>query len=207
MNYPLRNFIISLLSARDSTIEIGAFNDIALLIEHYPTEFLHSCLNNIGTHDTARIKTVLNNNENLVTMALGLLFMMPGVPCIYYGDEAGLIGKKDPDNRRYFPWGHEDQKLINCVSEWTKLRKQNEVLVTGKIGFIHLSPGVNCIVRYDDKELMMYCINCTSEDVVPSREKISFYCLPDEVIEKVKTVLDQIHLKAQTDFLEKYLYR
>lgn len=207
MNYPLRNFIISLLTARDSTIEVGAINDIALIIEHYPTGFLRNCLNNIGTHDTARIKTVLNNNENMVLMAFGLLFMMPGVPCIYYGDEAGLIGKKDPDNRRYFPWGCENQKLINCVSDWTKIRKQNEVLVTGKVGFIHLSPGVNCIVRYDDKELMLYCVNCTNEDVIPSRERISYYCLPKTIIEKTKTILDQVHLKAQTDFFKKYIYR
>lgn len=51
-----------------------------------------------------RIKTALQNDEKLVTLAFGLMFMLPGVPCIYYGDEAGLIGGKDPDNRRFFPW-------------------------------------------------------------------------------------------------------
>lgn len=203
MNYPVRNFIISLLSAKDSTVNIGAMNDFALMIENYPTNFLHNCLNNIGTHDTVRIKTVLNNNENLIRMAFSLLFMLPGVPCIYYGDEAGLAGNKDPDNRRYFPWGHEDHELIEYVSAWTKVRKQNEVLVNGKIGFINLSAGVNGIVRYDDKELIIYCFNCTNEDVIPSRGKCSFYCLPDSIVEKLKIVLDQIHLKAQTDFIQK----
>ncbi|KIY24018.1 hypothetical protein SB57_10800, partial [Lactobacillus delbrueckii subsp. bulgaricus] len=64
---------------------------------------------NIGTHDTARIKTVLGGDEQLVALAFGLLFLfsVPGVPYIYYGDEAGLEGDKDPDNRRYFPWGKE----------------------------------------------------------------------------------------------------
>ena len=203
MNYPIRNFIISLLSAQDSTIEIEAMNDLALLVENYPTDFLHNCLNNIGTHDTLRIKTVLNKNDNLVMMAFGLLFMMPGVPCIYYGDEAGLIGKEDPDNRRYFPWGHEDKKLIDCVSSWTKIRKQNPVLVNGKIGFVHLSAGVNSIVRYNDQEMIMYCVNCTNEDVIPLREKYSFYWLPSIIIDKIKDTLDQIQLKAQTDFIKK----
>lgn len=203
MNYPIRNFIISLLSAKDSTIEIEAMNDFARLIEDYPTDFLHNCLNNIGTHDTVRIKTVLNNNDNLVMMAFGLLFMLPGVPCIYYGDEAGLIGGKDPDNRRYFPWGREDQQLTDRVSDWTKIRKQNEVLVDGKIGFVHLAAGVNGIVRYNEQKIIVYCLNCTNEDIIPSSEKYSFYCLPDSIIDEVKKTLDQIQLKAQTDFMKK----
>ncbi|GAA2872088.1 alpha-amylase family glycosyl hydrolase [Lactobacillus intestinalis] len=91
MNYPARNFVVSLLTKDD---QIKAEDKFSQLVENYPSAFLKNCLNNIGTHDTERIKTVLHGNENLVAIAFGLLMMLPGVPCIYYGDEAGLIGKK-----------------------------------------------------------------------------------------------------------------
>ena len=117
MNYPVRNFIVGLLTSENNDAEIGLMNRLALLVEYYPTNFLRNCLNNIGTHDTVRIKTALQNDEKLVILAFGLMFMLPGVPCIYYGDEAGLIGGKDPDNRRFFPWGRESHSLISQVSK------------------------------------------------------------------------------------------
>lgn len=123
MNYPVRNFIVGLLTSENNDAEIGLMNRLALLVEHYPTNFLRNCLNNIGTHDTVRIKTALQNDEKLVILAFGLMFMLPGVPCIYYGDEAGLIGGKDPDNRRFFPWGRESHSLISQVSKWINVRK------------------------------------------------------------------------------------
>lgn len=135
MNYPVRNFIVGLLTSENSDAEIALMNKLALLVEHYPTNFLRNCLNNIGTHDTVRIKTALQNDEKLVLLAFGLMFMLPCVPCIYYGDEAGLIGDKDPDNRRFFPWGRESRSLIAQVSKWINVRKQNPVLVKSKIGF------------------------------------------------------------------------
>ncbi|WP_242367832.1 alpha-amylase family glycosyl hydrolase [Lactobacillus intestinalis] len=91
MNYSARNFVVSLLTKDD---QIKAEDKFSQLVENYPSAFLKNCLNNIGTHDTERIKTVLHGNENLVAIAFGLLMMLPGVPCIYYGDEAGLIGKR-----------------------------------------------------------------------------------------------------------------
>lgn len=117
MNYPVRNFIVGLLTSENNDAEIGLMNRLALLVEHYPTNFLRNYLNNIGTHDTVRIKTALQNDEKLVILAFGLIFMLPRVPCIYYGDEAGLIGGKDPDNRRFFPWGRESHSLISQVSK------------------------------------------------------------------------------------------
>lgn len=58
-------------------------------------------MNNIGTHDTERILTMLDGSVEAMDQAWGLMFMMPGIPCVYYGDEAGLTGGKDPDNRKF----------------------------------------------------------------------------------------------------------
>ena len=205
MNYPVRNFIVGLLTSENNDAEIGLMNRLALLVEHYPTNFLRNYLNNIGTHDTVRIKTALQNDEKLVILAFGLIFMLPGVPCIYYGDEAGLIGGKDPDNRRFFPWGRESHSLISQVSKWINVRKQNSVLVNGKIGFLHVATGINVIVRYDEKNIMVYCINKNKEETVLAKENFAFYCLPDAVANEVASELDQTKLAGESSILRKIL--
>ncbi|WP_367326648.1 glycoside hydrolase family 13 protein [Lactobacillus sp.] len=203
MNYPVRNFIVGLLTSENNDAEIALINKLALLVEHYPTNFLRNCLNNIGTHDTVRIKTALQNDEKLVLLAFGLMFMLPGVPCIYYGDEAGLIGDKDPDNRRFFPWGRESRSLIAQVSKWINVRKQNPVLVKGKIGFLHIATGINAIVRYDEKVIMVYCINKNKAETVLAKENLAFYCLPKTIAEEVAAELDQTKLSGEDSILRK----
>lgn len=203
MNYPVRNFIVGLLTSENNDAEIALMNKLALLVEHYPTNFLRNCLNNIGTHDTVRIKTALQNDEKLVLLAFGLMFMLPGVPCIYYGDEAGLIGDKDPDNRRFFPWGRESRSLIAQVSKWINVRKQNPVLVKSKIGFLHIATGINAIVRYDEKVIMVYCINKNKAETVLAKENFAFYCLPKTIAEEVAAELDQTKLSGEDSILRK----
>lgn len=203
MNYSVRNFIVGLLTSENNDAEIALMNKLALLVEHYPTNFLRNCLNNIGTHDTVRIKTALQNDEKLVLLAFGLMFMLPGVPCIYYGDEAGLIGDKDPDNRRFFPWGRESRSLIAQVSKWINVRKQNPVLVKGKIGFLHIATGINAIVRYDEKVIMVYCINKNKAETVLAKENLAFYCLPKTIAEEVAAELDQTKLSGEDSILRK----
>lgn len=202
MNYPVRNFIVGLLTSENNDAEIALMNKLAL-VEHYPTNFLRNCLNNIGTHDTVRIKTALQNDEKLVLLAFGLMFMLPGVPCIYYGDEAGLIGDKDPDNRRFFPWGRESRSLIAQVSKWINVRKQNPVLVKSKIGFLHIATGINAIVRYDEKVIMVYCINKNKAETVLAKENFAFYCLPKTIAEEVVAELDQTKLSGEDSILRK----
>ena len=87
MNYPVRNFIVSLLQANNETEEVAALNDLEKLVENYPKAFLENCLNNIGTHDAARIKTVLGGDEQLVALAFGLLFffLFPAFPTSIMG--------------------------------------------------------------------------------------------------------------------------
>ena len=202
MNYPMRNLIINLLQAKDEAGEISAMNDLEKLVENYPKAFLENCLNNIGTHDTERIKTVLGGDEELVAMAFGLMFAAPGVPCIYYGDEAGLIGGKDPDNRRCFPWGKESHFLEETVSMLASARKANPALVSGKVGFVKIRLGINALVRYNDREIVVYCYNRTNEDVDLDASEMRTYCLPEMIADLVRDLLDQ-EVIAKKDFLLK----
>ncbi|MDD6407203.1 MAG: glycoside hydrolase family 13 protein [Lactobacillus equicursoris] len=205
MNYPIRNFIIDLLQAKNEEDELSALNDLEKLVENYPKAFLENCMNNIGTHDTPRIKTVLGGDEDLVSLAFGLLFSVPGVPCVYYGDEAGLEGDKDPDNRRYFPWGEESQLLERKVARLASLRKQNPALVNGKVGFVKIAFGINALVRYNIKEVVVYCYNKTDQDVILDAGEFQTYCLPEEIAELVSDILDQESLLKKSDMHKTFL--
>ena len=100
-----------------------------------PKHVLDSLMNILSTHDTVRILTMFSKvNYNTLSLderasfklsrneyyfargklKLGamILYTIPGVPCVYYGDEAGVCGFTDPDNRRTYPWGREDQEMI-----------------------------------------------------------------------------------------------
>lgn len=199
MNYPARSFIISLLTKDD---QIAAQDKFSQLVENYPGTFLKNCLNNIGTHDTERIKTVLDGNEKLVAIAFGLLMMLPGVPCIYYGDEAGLIGKKDPDNRRFFPWGRESEFLENTVRDLIHFRKKHLTLVDGKIGFIHVNSDINGLVRQKGEETIIFVFNKGKSEATLSESEIQVECLPANIQKKVQRELADKTVKSESYLLK-----
>ena len=68
-------------------------------------------------------------------MASFLQYTLPGSPSLYYGDEAGMEGQKDPFNRRTYPWGREDRELLNFFRTLGQLRKTSDVLRQGDIHF------------------------------------------------------------------------
>lgn len=109
MNYPLRDAVIALLN---NQIDAYEFSDrMNCLFENYPKEAFYSNFNLIGSHDRERIINALGFDKEKQKLASVLSYVLPGAPVIYYGDEAGLMGSADPDNRRTFPWGKEDAEL------------------------------------------------------------------------------------------------
>ena len=67
-----------------------------------------------------------------------LQFFLPGVPCIYYGDEAGLEGYKDPFNRRCYPWGKENLDMIDFTKQLAVIRKSSKAFAQGEMKFLSL---------------------------------------------------------------------
>lgn len=134
-NYPFRDAIIGFLN-QEQTAEETAFTFLQLK-ENYPIDILKNHLNPIGSHDTVRIITALNGSNEKVKQAFAMLFTLPGVPTIYYGDEVGLEGKEDPDNRRPFPWGREDKNIQTFVSKWAKKRQEWDVLTQGDFHILY----------------------------------------------------------------------
>lgn len=106
-------------------------------------------MNLLGSHDTIRLQSLPCSDEARVRLALALLFFMPGAPCVYYGEELGLKGGKDPDNRRTMPWDSL-KKLVKTpihtyIKELISLRKANESLKKG--GFALEFQGNSFVIR------------------------------------------------------------
>ena len=83
----------------------------------------------------------------------------PGAPTIYYGDEAGMCGFTDPDNRRTFPWGREDQELIAYHKEMIQIHKENRELVTGSLKFLSNDYQLLSYGRFTDREKSVVTLN------------------------------------------------
>ena len=90
----------------------------------------------------------------------------PGAPTLYYGDEAGVTGFTDPDNRRTYPWGKEDQEMIRFHKEMIRIHKEFPVLTHGSLKF--LDSQWNCIsyARFSEWEQVIVAFNNSKEQKV-----------------------------------------
>lgn len=153
-NYPLRNAIFDFILGYINAGELH--NRIMNLFENYPLEHFYSVMNLLGSHDTPRALTILSEmpsgegmtyeeKANLTMtpeqeqlgikrMKMASLFIMtfPGMPCIYYGDEAGVTGYDDPLCRKTFPWGNENTEILLWYKKIVSLRHKYDALKTGK---------------------------------------------------------------------------
>jgi 4-alpha-glucanotransferase len=87
----------------------------------------------------------------------------PGVPCIYYGDEAGLRGTTDPHNRKTYPWGNENKEILNFYKEMIKLRNSDDVFVNGDFHSLYITDDIYAFTRSNDKKMVLIAINKSLE--------------------------------------------
>ena len=139
MGYPFRDTLITFLKGEISSKE--SYRRLMTIRENYPIESFMANLNLLGTHDVPRILTELDSKD---LTKLAVLFQMTyaGVPYIYYGDEAGLTGFKDPDNRKTYPWGREDEELLEFYKDAISLRTQYRVFREGDLYPLETQEGV-----------------------------------------------------------------
>ena len=169
MNYPWRNAIVAFLTDADDGTALG--ESLMTLAENYPPEVLSCVMNHLGTHDTPRILTVLGEpfrgtkDERAhrrmtpvqrktalmrLRMAAFLQFTLPGMPCIYYGDEAGMEGFEDPFCRVCYPWGHEDAQMLARYQAMTAMRNAHPVLRTGECVYLAPCADVLGVIRKNE---------------------------------------------------------
>ncbi|MBZ4665965.1 alpha amylase N-terminal ig-like domain-containing protein [Mahella sp.] len=171
MNYLFRNAVIDFILNESFNDGNGVHNPIdaakldqrlTSIYERYPLPVFYSTMNLLDSHDTMRILTVFGYNsadenqnsqeaKDLAVKRLKLAAIMqmgyPGMPSIYYGDEAGQSGGKDPDNRRMFPWGAEDTNLQAFFKNISNIRNKNQVLKTGDLGTLYAKGDVYAFGR------------------------------------------------------------
>jgi 4-alpha-glucanotransferase len=178
MNYPFRTAILNFLKDWDDGSRLA--DTVMTIAENYPPEVFLCNMNLLGTHDTARILTALVDDfdgsreekahrhlapqqymlaQERLLMASTLQYMLPGTPCLYYADEAGMEGYKDPFNRRTYPWGRENQTILEHFKLLGRLRKDHEALRLGDIRFFQAGDRKIGFTRSYNGKRLRICFN------------------------------------------------
>ena len=180
MNYPFRNAVLELLSRRD----VGTFvRTLTEIYASYPREVCDSLMNLLGTHDTARILTVLGDPTGgdgksnaelsalrlspdarkravaLLRIASTLQYTVYGFPSVYYGDEAGLEGYHDPFCRRPYPWGDEDPVLTAHYRLLGRFRAAHPALRGGDFRFLYVTDTAFLYERAGGDDRVLVAVN------------------------------------------------
>ncbi len=162
MNYPFRSAVLEFL--RGQSAEDTA-RGILTICQNYPKPALDTLLNFISTHDTERALTYLQDlpladhdrdwqagrrlsptsyelGIEKLKLAYAMVYTLPGVPCVYYGDEIGMQGYRDPFNRGYYDWNSAEDRLRPVLAQLSALRKSCDAFVDGTFQLVKAADGV-----------------------------------------------------------------
>ena len=144
------------------------------------TPSLQVAMNELSNHDHSRFLTRTNHmvgrvehlgpeaaneyvNKAVMREAVVMQMTWVGAPTVYYGDEAGVCGFTDPDNRRTYPWGHEDQELIAFHKEAIRIHKEHPALKTGSLKILGGEENILSYARFKGHDRIIVVINNRSE--------------------------------------------
>ena len=184
MNYPFRTAALQWLCGGDAS---DFRESMETLRENYPPDAYYSAMNFLSTHDTPRILTLLGGEpvpedkpgraaarlspagyelarRRLMVGAM-LLYAFPGSPTVYYGDEAGVQGYEDPLNRRTYPWGQEDERLLAWYRKLGALRCSRPSLQQGGISYPLAAGGGLAVRRRCGSEVTVAVMNAGAESL------------------------------------------
>jgi glycosidase len=201
MNYPFREAIIAF--AKEGGAELF-LESISSIIENYPPPALHLLMNHLGTHDTERVLTVLSGadlrNESrewqstlrltksqkqrakqILKLASVLQYTLPGIPSLYYGDEAGMEGGRDPFNRGCFPWENEDKELTEHFAALGALRTAHTVFREGMFAPLSATAGCVAFCRRGESETILVIAN-------KNEHEITYYLPPAYPLDTVSCI-------------------
>ena len=183
MNYPFSNAILDFVRHGDGNKFIDSVMDI---IETYPSEILNSLMNHLSNHDTPRFITAAGNEpvegresqaahpplsgydydraKELLKFGAIIQYSLPGVPTVYYGDEAGAQGYADPFNRGCFPWGGEDRELIEFYRSLGRIRRKINMPVR-EFESVAAGDGHICFLCKSENSALICAANLGGEEI------------------------------------------
>lgn len=165
MNYRFYTAVIDFIGKEKIGSDEFAF-EINKYLATYKRQTHKLLWNLIDSHDTIRFRNVSENNSwEKQKLAAVLQFTMVGTPVIYYGDEAGMTGGGDPDNRRGMLWGdYQDSEMLEFYKKLIGIRKNNSCLVSGEISFESVDKNILKFVREDvNGKIVVYVNNSSVE--------------------------------------------
>lgn len=209
MNYPLKDGIIRYMQTGNA---LDLLHCIRVLQNHYPKETLDCLMNILGTHDTARILTVLggiycrNKDEmaeksayldekgkeiaiNKLKTAAVLQYTLPGVPCLYYGDENGMEGHIDPFCRACFDWENLNEDLIDFYKNLGNIRKNyKEIFKDGIFEILRAENGFLFYKRCKNENAVYVYTNHSEKSYLLKLPEKYKDCISGEILENYISV-------------------
>lgn len=184
MNYPLGRTVLGFvggetldkdLAAKSGLGRIESLQALAFshrledMFDRYHWDIVTAQMNLLTSHDTPRLITLLRKDLKRTRLALSLLYTLPGAPMIYYGDEIGLEGGHDPDNRRGMIWQEErwQKPILDSIRHMARLRQGQPVLRRGKYQRLYAQDGHLAFARIHEHQALVVTVNTLDEPWKP----------------------------------------
>ena len=186
MNYPFKAAVLNFMTSKNA---FAFLEGVAQICNNYPAPMLDCTMNFLSTHDTVRAINLLSGSagnymsrneqancrlsyeeyqrgKHLLMVASTILFVLNGIPSIYYGDEAGLCGFADPFNRLCYPWGNEDRDLLDFFKSLCKFRtKYSNILADAVFEIVSCTENVAIFKRTNEEGTVVCAINMSNSPV------------------------------------------
>ena len=185
MNYPFANAILNFVKNGGGE---ALSETVHSVLENYPKCSVDTLMNHLGTHDTARVLTSLGKSDSFIgdrawqsgqrlsdyeynegikrlKAAAVIQYTLPGVPSLFYGDEAGVEGYGDPFCRATYPWGRENQELLEFYKNLGKVRKDCKAFVDGNFYTIYANRDAIAYTRSNDESQVFVAVNRGKDNI------------------------------------------
>ncbi|MCF0215635.1 MAG: glycoside hydrolase family 13 protein [Fibrobacteraceae bacterium] len=165
MNYPFRRAVLKYLFDKEPC---SCLEFCEKLQNAFPEGRFGASMNLLGSHDTTRLVSQPCSDWSRVRLALAILFFTPGALCLYYGDEIGMEGGKDPDNRRSFPWKNlkklQKSPIYGFICEMLELRRKTPSLRKGSFQVVPRFDGFSILRKFGKSGLELRAFTPKNND-------------------------------------------
>lgn len=179
MNYPFRTAVLDFVRGGDAE---RFMERVTGIVQNYPKPMLDLMMNMLSTHDTERALTALVAGDiegkdrewqnafslghddylkgvAMLKLAMVLQFTLPGIPCIYYGDEIGMQGMRDPFNRGFMRWDEMDKSLLDFTRQLSRLRRSHAAFADGAFVPLASSDALVAYLRRSPQQTVAVAVN------------------------------------------------